>query len=142
MRKLEEKKKALEDRNQRLVGEWDLEVAGPESVKGTKATLVMKDMPPDSWDDSWIDCSDLNSAAYAFGNLQGFQKGSGVADTIMKFETKWKVMGKRYTGCLSVCVVPSDRLGDDLMVKGKFNNGVNGCSDMLRVWNNSHAIVL
>ena len=69
MRKLEEKKKALEDRNQRLVGEWDLEVAGPESVKGTKATLVMKDMPPDSWDDSWIDCSDLNSAAYAFGNL-------------------------------------------------------------------------
>jgi hypothetical protein len=100
----------VKSRNLRIVGKpWNLVIVTPASVAGTKATLELKQLPPDGWPgDSTISCDDFQSQAYSYGNIHGFAGGSCEADTDMKFETKWKVMGKRHTGKITVRVQPND----------------------------------
>ena len=100
----------VKKRNLRIVGKpWNLVIVTPTSVAGTKATLELKQLPPDGWPgDSTISCDDFQSQAYSYGNIHGFAGGSCEADMDMKFETKWKVMGKRHTGKITVRVTPSD----------------------------------
>lgn len=64
---------------------------------------------PYSSGESYIDCSDLESLAYSYGNIHGFKKKSNERDSEMKFTTKWKTGGHRYTGTLLVQVKPSDK---------------------------------
>lgn len=58
--------------------------------------------------ESTIDCNDYSSPASSFGNIHGFKGKSSESDSEMKFVTKWKRGGRRYTGTLSVQVKPSD----------------------------------
>jgi hypothetical protein len=126
------KKKELDDRierNQALTGvNWELTITKPKRVEGTKASLYIAFLPPDGFPGAaYIDCPDLDSPAYSFGNIHGFQKGSSEEDEEMIFTTKWKVMGYRYTGTLSVRVLPSDQENaepDDVMIEGKFDCGI------------------
>lgn len=89
-----------------------------------------------------IDCGDYDSPAYSYGNIHDFKGNSSEEDNEMKFVTKWKVCGHRYTGTLSVKVKPSDKQAEDdkkddekqkendepepLMVEGKFDSGYSG----------------
>jgi hypothetical protein len=66
-----------------------------------------------------IDCYDIESPAYSYGNIHGFKGKSSEGDNEMKFVTKWKVCGKRYTGTLFVQVKPSDM--DDRKPSAKEN---------------------
>ena len=110
--------------------------------------------------ESTIDCNDYSSTASSFGNIHGFKGKSSESDSEMKFVTKWKRGGRRYTGTLSVQVKPSDMddrkpssKSDDvkrhltkenvenssqtakdespLMVVGRFDTGIN---DGVRSW--------
>lgn len=58
--------------------------------------------------ESNIDCRDFESLAYSFGNIHGFKGKSSESDKEMKFVTKWKTCGHRYSGTLSLQVKPSD----------------------------------
>lgn len=141
-------------RNEKVAGEpWNLTIVSPENVAGTKATLQIKSLPPTGWPgEAFIDCDDVDSPAYSYGNIHDFKGKSSEADAEMVFETKWKVCGKRHTGKLSVRVQPSDKVPnleaskennkDDkaqqeeeeeeaLMVTGNFDSGVN---DGVRRW--------
>jgi hypothetical protein len=40
---------AVEERNQKIIGKWDLEITSPERCAGTKAELVFGCLPPTGW---------------------------------------------------------------------------------------------
>lgn len=146
----------VKERNMRIVGKpsWDLTITSPESVVGTKAALLIGRLPPTGWPgESNIDCDDLDSPAYSYGNIHDFKGKSSEEDVEMVFETKWKVCGSRRTGKLSVQVMPSDKRDEPtasdiisnpaekenknkedeepLMIIGKFDSGFN---DGVRCW--------
>ena len=87
-------------------------------------------------DSSYVSCSG-DSPANSYGNIHGFKGKSSEEDKEMVFETKWKLLGQRFTGTLRVQVKPSDKPRepqedkddnneeDPLMVVGKFDCGVN-----------------
>mmetsp|Transcript_15229 Transcript_15229/g.33134 ORF Transcript_15229/g.33134 Transcript_15229/m.33134 type:complete len:251 (+) Transcript_15229:288-1040(+) len=144
--RLEIKAAKVRERNLRIVGKpWELTITAPQRVAGTKAELVIGNMPPTGWPgESSIDCD--KGPAYSYGNIHGFKGKSSEDDTEMVFETKWKVLGKRHTGKLSVQVKPNDKTDGDpkeqsssankqeeepLMIVGKFDSGVN---DGVRRW--------
>lgn len=142
-RQEEEARGENRERNMRIQGRpWKLVMTGPEGVAGTKAELAFRDFPPLGMGCDHIDCGDCDSPAYSFGNIHDFKGKSSEEDAEMKFVTKWKVCGHRYTGTLSVKVKPSDKeeKTDDhhdekqkennepstLMVEGHFDSGYSG----------------
>ena len=136
-RRKKQKADEILQRNRKITGGvWQLTITEPERVAGTDdATLQIKELPPMGIPgDAEIGCHDLSSPAFSFGNIHGFKGGSSENDAEMVFETKWKVLGRRHTGTIRVKVLPSDKVDakeDSLMVKGKFDCGVN---DGVRHW--------
>lgn len=116
-----QKQGTLLRRNKEIVGpHWGLTMLSPERVAGTEASLFIGSfqlcgLPGEAQ----ISCDDLKSPAYSFGNIHGFKGNSSEQDETMIFETKWKLMGERFTGTLAVKVLPDDRVKDGAAAKNK-----------------------
>ena len=103
------------DINDAMLGAWNLILTKPDQVKETVGSITMS-----SEYDGNISVDDLHSLAYTFGNLHGLATGSSWSDRTVKFDTKWKVCGKRWSGTLSLTM---EKNGTTL--KGKYNSGVS-----------------
>lgn len=106
-------------RNQQLLNTWDLTVTLPASVAGEKGAMTLTEFDS-CLGGGDIDIGSVHSPAFVHGTLYGFKGASTLADKVVKIESRWKVMGRRWSGCLSLSVLP------DGTIAGKLNSGVSG----------------
>ena len=76
--------------------------------------------------DGKIDVDFQSPAAYTRGKVHRLAPGRSLEDRVVKFETSWKVLGKRYRGCLSLRVEQKHTCehAGAIHIKGKYNSGV------------------
>jgi len=110
--------------NNKLKGNWKIRVTSPEEARGVQGDLKVQDISSFMGGGTIAVDFENMGPAYCFGKIYEFIEGTGITSEVMKFETRWKVLGKNWKGCLMVEMIPGDGDNAPVSLRGKFRHGV------------------